>query len=78
MRMPFNTCARRFELPTPWSVAKCSIQLSYTHILKDIVLNNDTNYTMLFHNCQLNISLFLILFTAAWNSADSMNCYRHI
>ena len=24
---------RRFELPTPWSVAKCSIQLSYTHIL---------------------------------------------
>ena len=23
---------RRFELPTPWSVAKCSIQLSYTHI----------------------------------------------
>ena len=27
-----NTCARRFELPTPWSVAKCSIQLSYAHI----------------------------------------------
>ena len=27
------TCVRRFELPTPWSVAKCSIQLSYTHIL---------------------------------------------
>ena len=27
------TCARRFELPTPWSVAKCSIQLSYTHIM---------------------------------------------
>ena len=27
------TCARRFELPTPWSVAKCSIQLSYAHIL---------------------------------------------
>ena len=26
------TCARRFELPTPWSVAKCSIQLSYAHI----------------------------------------------
>ncbi len=26
------TCVRRFELPTPWSVAKCSIQLSYTHI----------------------------------------------
>ena len=78
MRMPFNTCARRFELPTPWSVAKCSIQLSYTHILKDIVLNNDTNYTMLFHNCQLNISLFFILFTAAWNSADSMNYYRRI
>ena len=24
---------RRFELPTPWSVAKCSIQLSYTHIM---------------------------------------------
>ena len=23
---------RRFELPTPWSVAKCSIQLSYTHV----------------------------------------------
>ena len=27
-----HTCARRFELPTPWSVAKCSIQLSYAHI----------------------------------------------
>ena len=23
---------RRFELPTPWSVAKCSIQLSYIHM----------------------------------------------
>ena len=30
---------RRFELPTPWSVAKCSIQLSYTHILFEISLN---------------------------------------
>ena len=29
---------RRFELPTPWSVAKCSIQLSYTHTLKDCSL----------------------------------------
>ena len=26
------TCVRGFEPPTPWSVAKCSIQLSYTHI----------------------------------------------
>ena len=26
------TCARGFEPPTPWSVAKCSIQLSYAHI----------------------------------------------
>ena len=25
------TYVRRFELPTPWSVAKCSIQLSYTY-----------------------------------------------
>ncbi len=25
-------CARGFEPPTPWSVAKCSIQLSYAHI----------------------------------------------
>ena len=23
---------RRLELPTPWSVAKCSIQLSYMHL----------------------------------------------
>ena len=29
----FPTCARGFEPPTPWSVAKCSIQLSYAHIL---------------------------------------------
>ena len=29
----FFTCARRFELPTFWSVAKRSIQLSYAHIL---------------------------------------------
>ena len=28
----FKAWVRRFELPTPWSVAKCSIQLSYTHI----------------------------------------------
>ena len=28
---------RRFELPTPWSVAKCSIQLSYTHILNYVI-----------------------------------------
>ena len=28
----FHTCARGFEPPTPWSVAKCSIQLSYAHI----------------------------------------------
>ncbi len=26
-------CVRGFEPPTPWSVAKCSIQLSYTHII---------------------------------------------
>ena len=32
LRLFVNTCARRFELPTPWSVAKCSIQLSYAHI----------------------------------------------
>ena len=25
---------RRFELPTPWSVAKCSIQLSYIHMFE--------------------------------------------
>ena len=29
---PGFTCARGFEPPTPWSVAKCSIQLSYAHI----------------------------------------------
>ena len=28
-----KTCVRGFEPPTPWSVAKCSIQLSYTYIL---------------------------------------------
>ena len=28
------TYVRGFEPPTPWSVAKCSIQLSYTHTLK--------------------------------------------
>ena len=32
-RFRSQTCVRRFELPTPWSVAKCSIQLSYTHTL---------------------------------------------
>ncbi len=29
------TCMRGFEPPTPWSVAKCSIQLSYIHTYKD-------------------------------------------
>ena len=33
----YYTCARRFELPTPWSVAKCSIQLSYAHIFVVVV-----------------------------------------
>ena len=38
----FHTCARRFELPTPWSVAKCSIQLSYAHIFNSLYLVSDT------------------------------------
>ena len=29
----FVLCVRRFELPTFWSVAKRSIQLSYAHIM---------------------------------------------
>ena len=32
IRFVLFTCMRGFEPPTPWSVAKCSIQLSYTHI----------------------------------------------
>ena len=36
-----HTCARRFELPTPWSVAKCSIQLSYAHIFNSLYLKPD-------------------------------------
>ena len=31
MLLRLITYVRRFELPTPWSVAKCSIQLSYTY-----------------------------------------------
>ena len=38
----FVTCVRRFELPTPWSVAKCSIQLSYAHIFNSLYLVSDT------------------------------------
>ena len=43
----FHTCARRFELPTPWSVAKCSIQLSYAHIFVCVVTHryNDSYYS---------------------------------
>ena len=33
-----KTCERGFEPPTPWSVAKCSIQLSYSHILTKTIL----------------------------------------
>ena len=40
----FVACVRRFELPTPWSVAKCSIQLSYTHTVIKISLNNVMDY----------------------------------
>lgn len=29
-----STCARRFELPTFWSVARRSIQLSYAHMFQ--------------------------------------------
>ena len=32
MSTGYKTRQRGFEPPTPWSVAKCSIQLSYTHI----------------------------------------------
>ena len=37
-----HTCARGFEPPTPWSVAKCSIQLSYAHIFNYCVADYNT------------------------------------
>ena len=40
---------RRFELPTPWSVAKCSIQLSYMHTL----LRNKMYSILLCGKCQV-------------------------
>ena len=39
---------RGFEPPTPWSVAKCSIQLSYTHSL----LIASTEYKAMYPLCQ--------------------------
>ena len=42
--MVTSTCVRRFERPTPWSVAKCSIQLSYTHkIINKICRRPESN-----------------------------------
>lgn len=38
MSTGYKTRQRGFEPPTPWSVAKCSIQLSYTHIFYKISL----------------------------------------
>ena len=44
-----RTCVRGFEPPTPWSVAKCSIQLSYTHIYNSPAQSrNRTNDTRIF------------------------------
>ena len=53
-----SACARRFELPTFWSVARRSIQLSYAHIplfycstaefiLYDIIENVKGNFKLL-------------------------------
>ena len=60
-RFRSQTCVRRFELPTPWSVAKCSIQLSYTHTLlassnMDILLPRIENVNTFLKNRIKNLS----------------------
>ena len=53
-----KTCVRGFEPPTPWSVAKCSIQLSYTHIL------------FVAHTTYFIIHFFLQMSRKKWTAAD--------
>ena len=54
----FITCARGFEPPTPWSVAKCSIQLSYAHML----INNISYTTTDLSKCQIKSCKYLNFF----------------
>ena len=54
-----SACVRRFELPTPWSVAKCSIQLSYTHVCDFSRLMYITIYPAV---CQYHFIMFRNLY----------------
>lgn len=49
MSTGYKTRQRGFEPPTPWSVAKCSIQLSYAHML----INNISYITTGLSKCQI-------------------------
>lgn len=56
-----STCARRFELPTFWSVARRSIQLSYAHITVfrfSCVPHSKIYYSVGPHGCQQVFSTF--------------------
>ena len=62
----FHTCARRFELPTFWSVARRSIQLSYAHITVfrfSCVPHSKIYYSVGPPGCQQVFSTFLTFFT---------------
>ena len=61
-----STCARRFELPTFWSVARRSIQLSYAHITVfrfSCVPHSKIYYSVGPHGCQQVFLTFFKLFS---------------
>ena len=66
----YLTCVRGFEPPTPWSVAKCSIQLSYTHIIQYIcycLTDKKYNITLI----PASQHLFLHFLTFLWQTGNS-------
>ena len=58
MSTGYKTRQRGFEPPTPWSVAKCSIQLSYAHML----INNISYTTTDLSKCQIKSCKYFIFF----------------
>ena len=64
-----STCARRFELPTFWSVARRSIQLSYAHITVFrfcCVPHSKIYYSVGFPACQQVFLTFFKLFSKSF------------
>ena len=69
---------RRFELPTPWSVAKCSIQLSYVRTIYIITFFlSKVKHNLLFFAGELSDSLIALLAEHVLDPAGiALRCLR--